>query len=256
MARLQEYVGSSRRTTFTGRASVSFLMLFASWWVLLIIFNRFSGIDLDVARAVFTESGCGLLGSIGKTCGSFLLDKNVVFVFFRSVFLVLPYLAIAILLGVIFLSRWRFGRAWRTPLAEMSMAALATIALGCGVLVNLVLKEFSGRPRPRDTVFFGGDLDFVQAGSFAGKCLRNCSFVSGEASSAGWLLCLIVLLPSRWRFVVGIPLAIVSIAIPTLRVLTGAHYLSDAVLGWLSSLVVFAAVLAVFETTRKEAQLS
>ncbi len=34
---------------------------------------------------------------------------------------------------------------------------------------------------------------------------------------------------------------------PTMRVLTGAHYLSDAVLGWLSSLVIFAAVLTVFE---------
>jgi membrane-associated phospholipid phosphatase len=33
-----------------------------------------------------------------------------------------------------------------------------------------------------------------------------------------------------------------------MRVLTGAHYLSDAVLGWLSSVVIFAGVLVIFET--------
>nr|WP_245472168.1 hypothetical protein [Rhizobium jaguaris] len=71
--------------------------------------------------------------------------------------------------------------------------------------------------------------------------------MSGEASSAGWLLCLILLLPPRWRLPLGVPLAAVSIMMPTMRVLTGAHYLSDAVLGWLSSLVIFAAVLTAFE---------
>ncbi|MDE1997008.1 MAG: phosphatase PAP2 family protein, partial [Rhizobiaceae bacterium] len=143
---------------------------------------------------------------------------------------------------------WRKHRPhWRTPKVDLTISALVSLALGCGLIVNLILKEFSGRPRPRDTDLFGGGLDFVQAGSFAGKCLRNCSFISGESSSAGWLFCLVLLLPPRLRLPLGIPLAAVSIVMPTMRVMTGAHYLSDAVLGWLSSLVIFAGVLAVSE---------
>jgi membrane-associated phospholipid phosphatase len=41
-----------------------------------------------------------------------------------------------------------------------------------------------------------------------------------------------------------------------MRVLTGAHYLSDAVLGWLSSLVIFAGVLAITETLRHQREIA
>jgi membrane-associated phospholipid phosphatase len=184
------------------------------------------------------------------------LDKNPFFMAIRTVFLALPYIAIAILLGLMVMSRRRLGKDWKTPEVKMSFAALVSLAIGCGVLVNLILKSFSGRPRPRNTLLFGGNLDFVQAGSFAGKCLKNCSFISGEASSAGWLFCLILLLPARWRLPVGLPLATISILIPTLRVLTGAHYLSDAVLGWLSSLVIFAGVLVIAETLRQPREIA
>ncbi len=244
---MQNYAGSLTKTTSTSRSFASFLALFLLWWALLVVFNRFPGIDIAVAQGVFSERHCSVLDAIGKTCGTFTLDRNLVFVSLRKVFLILPYVAIAVLLAVVFISRRWLGRAWRSPQIEMTLAALISLAFGCGILVNLILKEFSGRPRPRDTMIFGGDFDFVQAGSFAGKCLRNCSFISGEASSAGWLLCLVMLLPQRLRLPVGLPLAIISVVIPVMRVLTGAHYLSDAVLGWLSSLVVFAAVLAIFE---------
>ncbi|MBB3453782.1 membrane-associated phospholipid phosphatase [Rhizobium sp. BK313] len=36
---------------------------------------------------------------------------------------------------------------------------------------------------------------------------------------------------------------------PALRVAFGGHYLSDAVLGWLSSLVIFSSLLALSQTT-------
>lgn len=39
---------------------------------------------------------------------------------------------------------------------------------------------------------------------------------------------------------------------PIMRVMTGAHYLSDAVLGWLLSLVVFAATIAIIDLLRSE----
>jgi lipid A 4'-phosphatase len=253
---MQNYAGSLTKSSSTSKAFGSFLALFVLWWGLLVVFNRYPELDLNVARSVFSQSNCSVLDAVGKTCGAFSLDKKPSFVAIRAVFLTLPYVAIVILLGLLVLSRRRLGKEWKTRRVEMIFAALITLAAGCGLLVNLVLKVFSGRPRPRDTAIFGGDFDFVQAGSFAGKCLKNCSFISGEASSAGWLLCLVLLLPSRWRLSVGLPLVIISILIPTMRVLTGAHYLSDAVLGWLSSLVIFAGVLAITETLRHQREIA
>jgi membrane-associated phospholipid phosphatase len=242
-----DYIAYPKRAASLSKPLASFLTLFALWWVLLLFFNRFPEIDLSVARSVFTNAPCPSSDPAGKICGMFAYGRNSLFFFLRAITLTLPYIAIIVLLALPILSWKRFGPLWRTPKVDRYIAALLSLALGCGLLVNLILKGFSGRPRPRGTNLFGGTLDFVQAGSFAGKCLRNCSFISGEAASAGWLLCLILLLPPRWRLPLGVPLAITSILMPTMRVLTGAHYLSDAVLGWLSSLVIFAAMLAIFE---------
>lgn len=242
-----DYVAYPKRATSLSKPIASFLALFALWWLLLLVFNRFPQIDLFVAQSVFTDAPCPSSHPVGAVCGMFAYDRNALFAFMRAVTLVLPYIAIIVLLALPILSWKQRGPLWRTPKIDQYIAALASVALGCGLLVNLILKNLSGRPRPRGTDLFGGTMSFVQAGSFAGKCLRNCSFISGEASSAGWLLCLIPLLPPRWRLPMGVPLAVISILMPAMRVLTGAHYLSDVVLGWLSSLVIFAGVLSLFE---------
>ncbi len=243
-------IAYTKRTKPVSRSFIAFLVLSALWWLLLFVFYRFPGIDLAIARGVFTATSCVPATLPDEVCGTFALARNPLFKMTRSVTLVLPYLAIAILLAVLASSWRRYGLRWRTLKTDQSMAALISLAIGCGLIVNIWLKGHAGRPRPRSTDLFGGSLDFVQAGSFAGRCLRNCSFVSGEASSGGWLLCLILLLPPRLRLPLGIPIAIVSITMPVMRVLTGAHYLSDAVLGWLLSLVVFAAALAVLDLAR------
>ena len=116
--------------------------------------------------------------------------------------------------------------------------------------MNLLLKSFSGRPRPHQTDLFGGDLSFMPAGSFGGQCENNCSFISGEAAGAGWLICLIPLLPHRLRLVMAPGIIAVSVVTPALRFSFGGHYLSDVMLGWLSSPVVFLLVVAVFEIAR------
>ena len=66
--------------------------------------------------------------------------------------------------------------------------AVAAYLVSTILLVNGLLKAYSGRPRPVDATLFGGDLGFVPAGDFSGACMANCSFVSGEAAAAGWLL--------------------------------------------------------------------
>lgn len=247
---MREYASPAKRTLPYSQSLPSFVALFTVWWALLLLFNKVPAIDISVASYFFSDGVCAAPKVANEICGAFAFDKNVFFASLRSITLIIPYMAIAVLIAVPLMSGRRLGSRWRTPETDLSIAALISLALGCGLIVNLILKEFSGRPRPRDTDLFGGGLDFVQAGSFAGKCIKNCSFISGEASSGGWLLCLVLLLPPRLRLPLGLPLGIISIAMPVMRVMTGAHYLSDAVLGWLSSLVIFAGVLATFEALR------
>lgn len=225
------------------RAFVGSLLL---WLVLLAVFHAFPGIDMFVARSVFTAVACTVPEPVGRTCGDFSYARAPILVGFRTFTLYLPYFAAGVLLLSLVLAIRRNGARWSSLKEEASLAALIAFVLGCGLIVNAFLKEFAGRPRPRDTDLFGGAMDFVSAGSFAGDCLRNCSFVSGEASSGGWLFCLIPLLSPRFRSVFGVPLLAIAVLMPTFRVVTGAHYMSDAVLGWLSSLVVFLGVLALF----------
>lgn len=238
---------AKKKPSLLGAPGISFMALLVLWWLLLIVFNAFPGIDLSIAHAFFTSLPCGASEPAARVCGEFAYAKVPFFIGLRTILFYLPYAAVIVLLLIPLMSWRRLGAKWRTPIVDLSMAALVSLAIGCGIIVNLFLKEYSGRPRPRDTDLFGGALDFVQAGSFAGKCVRNCSFISGEASSAGWLFCLALLLPPRLRLPLGIPLAAISILMPISRVITGAHYFSDAVLGWLSSLVVFAGAITLFE---------
>ena len=60
---------------------------------------------------------------------------------------------------------------------------LITLALGPGVVTNLVLKDHWDRPRPIDVGQFGGDEHFRPWWDPRGDCPKNCSFVSGEAPS-------------------------------------------------------------------------
>ncbi|PST19517.1 phosphatase [Rhizobium sp. JAB6] len=243
-------IAYTKRNAPVSRYFFVFLALFALWWALLFVFYRFPGIDLAVAKNVFTAEPCTSATPIGNVCGSFTLAKNPLLKIVREVTLALPYTAILVLFAALIASWYKYGEGWRTLKTDRYIAALISLGVGCGLIVNALLKAYGGRPRPRSTDLFGGSLDFVQAGSFAGRCLANCSFVSGEASSGGWLLCLVLLLPPRLRFPVGIPLAVISITMPVMRVMTGAHYLSDAVLGWLLSLVVFAAAMATIDFLR------
>ncbi len=109
---------------------------------------------------------------------------------------------------------------------------LASLALGPGLVVNAILKTFSGRPRPYQTDLFGGAWPFEPAWHFGGACLSNCSFVAGEASTAMWLLAPCLLLPKDARLVVGIPVALVGLALSLNRMAFGGHYLSDVLLSW------------------------
>lgn len=216
------------------------LGLVALWMTLAIVFNGEPGIDQAVTRLFFLQFPCPE-GWPRQVCGAFTPSASSFWTVLREIFHYVPIAAAAVVAAL--LARdLSAGHRLSDPRPLYSLTALATFLAGPGLLVNVVLKEHWGRPRPISTDIFGGDLPFVPAGQWSDACASNCSFVSGEASAVFWLICLIPLLPARWRRSAA-PL-IVAIAIFTagLRVAFGGHYLSDAVLGGLSTLIIFAAL--------------
>ena len=72
---------------------------------------------------------------------------------------------------------------------------IVTLALGPGALVNGVLKEHWGRPRPIDVTQFGGTEHFVAWWDPRGDCPANCGFVSGDVAGAVWTIAPAALAP-------------------------------------------------------------
>ena len=96
---------------------------------------------------------------------------------------------------------------------------------------------------------FGGDQPFVGVWRITRECSTNCSFVSGEASSAIWLITLVVLLPERWR-PLGLRLALgLAVLLSLNRIAMGGHFLSDTALSWALTLTVIAAAWRLLYTS-------
>jgi lipid A 4'-phosphatase len=105
---------------------------------------------------------------------------------------------------------------------------LVALALGPGLVVNVVFKDHWGRARPRTVQQFGGDRAFTPAFVISDQCERNCSFVAGHAS-VGFLLAGVAFAVRRRRkawLAAGLSLgALLGFG----RMVQGAHFLSDVV---------------------------
>ncbi|NLH82759.1 MAG: phosphatase PAP2 family protein [Phyllobacteriaceae bacterium] len=115
---------------------------------------------------------------------------------------------------------------------------LVSLTVGPGLLINGFFKELWGRPRPVETTIFGGPWPFMPAWIPGGDCPTNCSFPSGEASGAAWLLALVFVVPERWRKPTLAAVIAWTLAISFNRMVFGSHFLSDVVIGWSLMLVV------------------
>ncbi|WP_037111272.1 phosphatase PAP2 family protein [Rhizobium sp. 2MFCol3.1] len=242
-----------RETSYS--AADIFKLLLITWFALLAVFNLFPQIDQEVSAHFFTMEACAPGAALQEICGHFPYREDFWLQILRTLLLRLPYVVAFVLFWKFIDCYSQFGATFDGERARKLKLALGSLIVGPIVLVNFILKDHWGRPRPFSTTDFGGALDFVPAGSTAGKCLSNCSFVSGEAAGAGWLLCLLFIMPRASRRALFLPLATISLLAPALRLAFGAHYLSDVILGWLSSFVVFAGILALTDSPQREKKL-
>lgn len=221
--------------------------LFCLWWALLSMFHVFPQIDIDSSRAFYVAECAASAAAIH--CGEFPLRSQPTPKLLRAVFLFLPTTTALLMLAILAVSAFRRRCIVTVERIRVLTLSIAALLVGPYLLVNVVLKSISGRPRPHETDLFGGHLPFVPAGSFSGSCENNCSFVSGEAAGAAWVACLIPCLPPRLQPALGPPLLFVALVTPAMRIAFGGHYLSDVILGGLLSPLVFCAVFAFANAT-------
>lgn len=124
----------------------------------------------------------------------------------------------------------RARRDWIRPGLFLTLL----LAVGPGLIVNSVLKEYWGRPRPRQVLEFGGEHEFRHPWQ-RGIPHEGRSFPSGHASAAFYLTAPFFLLRNRnpraarrW-LAAGLTFgALMSLA----RITQGGHFLSDTFWAW------------------------
>ena len=127
----------------------------------------------------------------------------------------------------------------------------ATLALGPGLVVNVILKDHWGRSRPIDVTQLGGAERYVRWWDPTGECPNNCSFVSGDVSGAFWTLAPAALTPLPYRpLAYGAALALGTV-MAAFRVMAGGHFVSDVVFaGVFTFLIIWLAYALIYRWPR------
>jgi lipid A 4'-phosphatase len=132
------------------------------------------------------------------------------------------------------LGKWILPQRRMLISGRAALFMILTLALGPGVLTNVILKDHWGRARPIDVTEFGGPYGFTPWWDPRGECPENCSFIAGEPSGAFWTLAPAALAPPQWRALAYAGALAFGAAVGLLRIAGGAHFFTD---------VVFAGVL-------------
>jgi len=183
-------------------------------------------LDIDLARISFDGSR-QLFGINGQLWVQLARDAARLII----TLLVLP--AFLAILGKLIWPHRRMlieGRA--------ALFLIVTLALGPGIITNVMLKDHWGRSRPIDVQQFGGADTFTPWWDPRGVCPNNCSFVAGEPSGAFWTLAPAALAPLELQPLAFGTALLFGVGVGMLRIGGGGHFFSD---------VVFAGVLVYLE---------
>ncbi|TPW01688.1 MAG: superfamily protein, partial [bacterium] len=96
-----------------------------------------------------------------------------------------------------------------------------------GLIVNLILKDHWGRPRPSTIAEFFGPNHYVPPFLISDQCLDNCSFPSGHAALGFWLVAFALLTPPVRRRRALWAALVFGAMVGLVRIAQGGHFLSD-----------------------------
>jgi membrane-associated PAP2 superfamily phosphatase len=182
-----------------------------------LVFGLYPALDLKIAAPFFDPKGIGFWARV---------DPG-----FLWVRLIGTYTVTAIVAPAFLALAWKLIQPRRRMLIPGRAAVLmiATLALAPGLVTNVILKDYWGRPRPIDVAEFGGEEHFVPWWDPRGDCPKNCSFVAGEPSGAFWTLAPAALVPPPWRAFAYAGALAFGAVIGFGRIAAGGHFFSDVV---------------------------
>jgi len=122
--------------------------------------------------------------------------------------------------------------------ARAALFLIATLALAPGLMANLILKDYWGRPRPAEVQEFYGPEKFVPWWDPRGTCDKNCSFVAGEGAGGFWTLAPAALAPPPLRALAYAAAFTFGAAAGLLRLSGGAHFFSDVVFSGVFTFII------------------
>ena len=142
-----------------------------------------------------------------------------------------PVIIGLIALFALYLVCFRRTHVSGSPSRKVGIYLLLCCLAGPGILINVILKEYTGRPRPRQIQQFGGDYDYHRPFEL-GKLAAGKSFPAGHAS-VGFLLSAFYFIYRKKSKITAKTFLSLSIGLGLLmgffRIAAGAHFASDVI---------------------------
>ena len=185
--------------------------------VSVLLFALFPGLDLAIASAFF-DPETGTFPWAANGFASFLRDGAM----WLSWVIAAPSI-VAVVVKLIWPNK---------PLLVKGRTVaflLITMIMSAGILSNAAFKGHWGRPRPSDVIEFRGPWHFKNWWDSSGECPKNCSFFSGEATTAFWTYAPAALAPPEIRPFAYAGATLFGVLTGLLRMTFGGHFLSDVV---------------------------
>ncbi len=210
------------RTPDKGRKQVERMKAAGGSWAVLVFFAA-----AGAALLVFPQIDLGVSALFFDPVKHFFLkDRLICRLIYHSVEVFAVSLAVG--LPLLFL----FIQVKKRPIFTLNrkkiVYLLLVLALGPGVIVNVVFKDNWGRARPDQIAQFGGEKRFTPAWVLSDQCRQNCAFVSGHASMGFYLFAFAFLFPKHRKKWTGAAVTGGGI-VGLVRIAQGGHFLSDVV---------------------------
>lgn len=114
---------------------------------------------------------------------------------------------------------------------RLALLVVVSLALGPGLVVNVVLKDNWGRARPSTIAEFNAGHQPARRHTpplvISDQCPDNCSFPSGHAALGFWTVSLAFLAPPRRRRAFLAAAIGFGVVMGLVRIAQGGHFLSD-----------------------------
>jgi lipid A 4'-phosphatase len=179
------------------------------------LFLAYPEIDLAVTRMFYSG------GVFAGQSASWVVGLRIVFV-------VVFWLCVAAAAAGLWMTRDRKGLWLNLTFPQWLFLAIC-LAMGPGVVANLILKDHWGRARPRQVAEFGGAKTFTRPLIPTNQCPRNCSFVSGEAAAIFLPFYAVAFVAPQWAGALVAAGTLLGLASGAVRMSQGGHFLSDVI---------------------------